>query len=272
MATTDMATRNGEGAAMLERVVVGGDLSKLEPKERLLYYNKLCDSLGLNPLTRPFQYLTLSNRLVLYATKDATEQLRKANGVSITKLESERDDDTYTVRAYGKDKAGREDVATGVVSVGNIRGEALANAKMKAETKAKRRLTLSICGLGMLDESEVDDVVIGGRVEVDHDTGEVKTDLKHDALAATEPGPEPGSPDPDKDILLGRVQAGFDVLGLTRAQADELWFGFCGRSIEPLSAQAAIDDLRKLHQHLSAKYKESGKSSKSGAAPQAETK
>ena len=36
--------------------------------------------------------------------------------------------------------------------------EAKANAMMKAETKAKRRVTLSICGLGMLDESEFDTI------------------------------------------------------------------------------------------------------------------
>lgn len=35
--------------------------------------------------------------------------------------------------------------------------EALANALMKAETKAKRRVTLSIAGLGLLDESELED-------------------------------------------------------------------------------------------------------------------
>jgi hypothetical protein len=34
----------------------------------------------------------------------------------------------------------------------------MANALMKAETKAKRRVTLSICGLGMLDESEVESI------------------------------------------------------------------------------------------------------------------
>jgi hypothetical protein len=42
------------------------------------------------------------------------------------------------------------------VPVTNLKGEALANAFMKAETKAKRRATLSICGLGILDESELD--------------------------------------------------------------------------------------------------------------------
>jgi hypothetical protein len=42
------------------------------------------------------------------------------------------------------------------VPLGNLRGEALANALMRAETKAKRRVTLSIAGLGWLDETELD--------------------------------------------------------------------------------------------------------------------
>jgi hypothetical protein len=41
------------------------------------------------------------------------------------------------------------------VAVKGLIGEALANAYMKSETKAKRRVTLSIMGLGLLDESEI---------------------------------------------------------------------------------------------------------------------
>jgi len=44
------------------------------------------------------------------------------------------------------------------VNIENLKGEARSNAMMKAETKAKRRVTLSICGLGMLDESETDSI------------------------------------------------------------------------------------------------------------------
>jgi hypothetical protein len=44
---------------------------------------------------------------------------------------------------------------TSAVPIAGLRGEARANAMMKAETKAKRRATLAICGLGMLDESEM---------------------------------------------------------------------------------------------------------------------
>ena len=68
------------------------------------------------------------------------------------------DNGLYVVTATGVDARGRSDAATGAVSIRGLQGEALANALMKAETKAKRRLTLSICGLGMLDETEVDSV------------------------------------------------------------------------------------------------------------------
>lgn len=39
-----------------------------------------------------------------------------------------------------------------------LKGEARANAELKCITKAKRRATLSICGLGWLDETEVEDI------------------------------------------------------------------------------------------------------------------
>jgi hypothetical protein len=61
-----------------------------------------------------------------------------------------------TVRA--KDRQGREDESTGAVTVGDLKGDALVNALMKAETKAKRRVTLSIAGLGWLDETELETI------------------------------------------------------------------------------------------------------------------
>jgi hypothetical protein len=46
----------------------------------------------------------------------------------------------------------------GVKAIATLKGEARANAMMTAETKGKRRVTLSICGLGVLDETEVADL------------------------------------------------------------------------------------------------------------------
>lgn len=140
-----------------EMVIMQGDLSKLSAEERLSYVNTICESLGLNPLTRPFDYILFQGKLVLYARKDATEQLRKIYQVSITELKKEVLGDILYVTAYGEDKNGKKDVATGALFIGGLKGADLANAMMKCETKAKRRLTLSICGLGMLDETEIED-------------------------------------------------------------------------------------------------------------------
>src|SRR5439155_5431794 len=53
---TDLATKQ-DTALLLERVVVGGDLSKLTATERMQYYAEVCKSVGLNPLTQPFASL-----------------------------------------------------------------------------------------------------------------------------------------------------------------------------------------------------------------------
>lgn len=148
----------GGAVAVVERLIATGDLSKLTPPERVTYYNGLCASLGLNPLTRPFEYLTLSGKLVLYARKDATEQLRVLRKVSITRLEKEQDGDLFVVTAYATLPDGREDSDMGAVSTKGLNGDALVNARLKAVTKAKRRVTLSICGLGFLDETEVESI------------------------------------------------------------------------------------------------------------------
>jgi thioredoxin-like negative regulator of GroEL len=58
------------------------------------------------------------------------------------------------VRARTAD--GRQDEDMGVVNIDGLAGDAAANAILKAITKAKRRVTLSICGLGWLDETEAD--------------------------------------------------------------------------------------------------------------------
>jgi hypothetical protein len=145
-------------ASALEKVILSGDLKELKPAERLSYYNRVCESLGLNPLTQPFAYLSLSGKMVLYARKDAAEQLRSVRGISLEILSRETIEGIYVVTAKATTKDGRMDASTGAVAIEALKGEARANAMMKAETKAKRRVTLSICGLGMMDETEVESI------------------------------------------------------------------------------------------------------------------
>jgi hypothetical protein len=179
---------------ILEQVLIGGDLSGLTEAQRLAYYRAVCQSLGLNPLSKPFEYLWLNGKLRLYALRDCADQLRRLHGISITITSRERLGDLYLMTARARDRAGREDESLGAVALGTLKGDALANALMKAETKAKRRVTLSLAGLGWLDETEIvtipgarvgetnDDHAAGESHSTDmpdHSAGEV-TRLSHD--------------------------------------------------------------------------------------------
>ena len=140
---------------IMEKVLLSGNLSELTTPQRLAYYESVCRSLGLNPVTKPFEYITLQGKMVLYAKKDCTDQLRRLYGVSIKILSRDISDGMIIVTAQAKMPNGRHDESIGSVILPQA-GEAKANAMMKAETKAKRRVTLSICGLGMPDESELE--------------------------------------------------------------------------------------------------------------------
>jgi hypothetical protein len=158
--STAIQTRDKD--RILEQVISKGDLADLTPADRVSYYNAVCVSLGLNPLTKPFDFIKLQENgkevIKLYARKDATEQLRKINGISIWKIETDIADGCLIVTAYAKTPDGREDIDEGIVYIKGKVGDSLANLQMKAITKAKRRVTLSICGLGFLDESEIDSI------------------------------------------------------------------------------------------------------------------
>lgn len=169
-------------AETLETVLVRGDLATITPLQRLEYLRIVCESIGLNPLTRPLEYIELDGRLTLYARKDATDQLRAIHRITTRIVSRGPDPDgaTYSVVAQARMPNGREEESIGVVPLVKELGEwkksannksyfeangqtrklspvDRSNAIMKCETKARRRVTLSICGLGaIIDESELD--------------------------------------------------------------------------------------------------------------------
>lgn len=181
-----LATQDNNAASIMEEVLILGNLAELTPEERVNYYAKLCRSLGLNPLSKPFEYLELpaqggGKKMVLYAKKDCTDQLRNNRQVSVQIISRELIDEVFVVTARATTPDGRTDESIGAVplckeggewktaqggkrffeangKMDPLKPEDKANAMMKAETKAKRRVTLSICGLGMVDESEVESI------------------------------------------------------------------------------------------------------------------
>jgi hypothetical protein len=181
-----LATVEGADLAVaMEQVWIQGDLARLSAPQRVAYYRTVCQTIGLNPFTKPFAYISLNGKLTLYPLKDCADQLRSLRGISVGIESRQRtEDDQYEVVASGTDRHGRRDSALGVVDVRGMAGEALANAKMKAETKAKRRLTLSLAGLGMLDESEVDSVGGAQRVTVDDEGNIVEGEYAEDSATA----------------------------------------------------------------------------------------
>jgi len=148
----------------IEALLAKGDLSQLQPDERAKYILTLCRTLQLNPMTKPFDFLTLNGRLILYINRNATDQLRKVHRVNLTIVErgvmevGGQPTDVYTVKAHAALPDGRTDESVGAVSIRGKSGEDLANCVMRAETKAKRRVTLSILGLSFTDESELDTI------------------------------------------------------------------------------------------------------------------
>ena len=148
-----MSTVNSVDAAL-----INGDLSMLNASDKLTHYMDVCKSLGLNYHTKPLGYILLNGKLTLYALKSCTDQLRAINGVSVVSITTSIMGDIVTVTAVVRDKNGREDTDIGCVSIAGLKGDLLANAHMKSITKAKRRATLSLCGLGWLDETEVETI------------------------------------------------------------------------------------------------------------------
>lgn len=155
--STEIAIKN-KNLEAVEATLVTNDLSKMSTEQRLTYYKAVCDSVGLNYMTQPFAFITLQGKITLYAKRDAADQLRKIHGVSVQILEKKVENGLYIVTVKAKDKSGRTDEATGIIPIDGLKGSDLANAMLKTETKAKRRVTLSICGLGLIDESELDTV------------------------------------------------------------------------------------------------------------------
>lgn len=144
--------------SIIDSIVLRGDLSGLKEEQLTGYYNYRCQQVGLDPSAKPFDLLVLSGKKVLYANAGATQQLSNLHGLSTAITNRERVENVYlvSVRCTGKD--GRSSENQGAVDISGLSGEKLANALMKATTKAIRRTVLAHCGLGMLDETELDTI------------------------------------------------------------------------------------------------------------------
>lgn len=150
----------------LEGIVLGSDLSRLTPSQKIEYITGLCQRLGLDPATQPLKIMRLNGREIAYADRGCASQLNRLHGISHQITHQERVDDVFIVSDRATDAGGRFTEEMGVVAIGGLKGEALANALMKARTKAMRRATLTHVGLGLLDEEEVKTIPNAVQIEM----------------------------------------------------------------------------------------------------------
>ncbi|MHC4621812.1 MAG: hypothetical protein ACYTEQ_29070, partial [Planctomycetota bacterium] len=132
-----------------EQLMVSGNLAPLKPEQRIAYYRYVCEKSGLDYSCQPFEYIKFQGKVILYARKGCAEQLRRIHGISIIETQVEQINGMFLCHCTVKNKEGRTETDVGAVPVGNDP----SNAIMKAVTKAKRRATLGICGLGTLEEA-----------------------------------------------------------------------------------------------------------------------
>lgn len=149
---------NQQNQDIVSNVILNGDLSRLSAIQRVEYYNGYCSRLGLDPYTKPFDLLKLNGREILYCTRSGAQQLNKLHQVShqITSREINEAAGVYVVTARASLPDGRFTESLGAANINGLKGDAWGNAAMKAETKAKRRATLDLLGLGVLDETEIE--------------------------------------------------------------------------------------------------------------------
>ena len=157
---TQQNQNQNQQTSIANQLILQGDLSKLSANDKVRYYNGYCERMGLDPFTKPFDILRLNGKEVLYCTRSGTQQLNKLHKVShlITTRDTNAEAGVYIVTSKASLPDGRCTESIGAVNIAGLKGEAYANAIMKAETKAKRRATLDLLGLGVLDESEAESI------------------------------------------------------------------------------------------------------------------
>lgn len=156
--STELTTQSNMDDQTILQLVAGGDTSRLTPQQKLTYYRARCEAAGLDPRTHPFEFTKLQGKETLYARKAASDQLAAKNGIRFHVLDKRVEQDLYVVTGRVICQDGREMDDIGAVAIKGKTGDELANAMMKALTKCRRRAVLSVCGLGVPDETELETV------------------------------------------------------------------------------------------------------------------
>lgn len=186
----------------MKSIALHGDYSKVSDTDRVNIALNLCETFGLNPATVPFNWLKneKTGAISLYPNKSCAAGLASNRKLSVQVVKEGPIMDTaysVTVKVTEGDRV-TEDV--GVTSMSyfkkgdantpgswqRVDGTGLADAVMKAHTKATRRAVLKHCGLSLPEEKEEEPlVVVDTQVTVKTPAEVVKAaEQKHDEAKA----------------------------------------------------------------------------------------
>jgi hypothetical protein len=227
---------------VIAKVILSGDLSGLTKLEQIWYYNQRCERLGLDPLTKPFDLMEVEDKKgsvkkVLYANKTCAEQLRVIHKINLRIVSAEEVSGLMNVTVEATLPNGRTDTDIGSVWVKALVGKDLANAHMKAVTKAKRRVTFSILGEGDLS--------------LDPDDFEPGRAVQSESLTVSNKGSGLDQWNVPRALALEVINACKHVedAGITEAEwRAKLPEGITSRKeLNPVQASIFLEDLRGLY-------------------------
>lgn len=150
----DITTLPDEGElSMVERVMYENNFKGLTKRQRWIVLKRLCDEMGVPIWKQPYAWAPLGpdKSLVPVATKGLHQALRQRDKVSVRveNMQFFRDQQVFTVTVTASTPDGRMDMDFGVVGVPpTLKGAVLADRMMACITKAKNRVTNSLCGGG----------------------------------------------------------------------------------------------------------------------------
>ena len=138
---------NGEGT--IARAMMRGDLRGLSKDGIAGVVAELARRMGVDPALAPIDVIqTREGKLVPYINARGAAELRKRHGLEVVGMEVIKDRPGLVVmRATVRDPEGRTDMGVGACAYPEDRPREEEKAWMVAETRAKRRATMSAVGI-----------------------------------------------------------------------------------------------------------------------------
>jgi hypothetical protein len=150
--------------------LITGNLASFSKEKQIELMVNICKEVGVSPILRPLQLINFQGKSIWYLSASGAEAIAAKLGIIIETLEEKEltDKCVAMIRVKGTLPNGRTDTATAYLSIGSanlkgevttLKGEAYANAMMKLESKARRRLIVRLAGLKdeyVPEESEIE--------------------------------------------------------------------------------------------------------------------